>query len=87
MALVIKSKFNFSSYNLIKNVILDFGKCNPIKIDFGVDSMTKEIEKYFIEQYMKQYVRVLPGHWPDFKSKKEVDEWIYLINRVMKAMK
>lgn len=49
--------------------------------------MTKEIEKYFIEQYMKQDVRVLPGHWPDFKSKKEVNEWIQLINRVMKAMK
>ena len=56
MALVIKSKFNFSSYNLIKNVILDFGKCNPIKITFGRNgkvSMQQVIEAQIAEHQVQ----------------------------------
>lgn len=49
--------------------------------------MTKEIEKYFLDRYKQQEYRVLPGHWPDFKSKQEVDEWIETLNKVMAAMK
>lgn len=38
--------------------------------------MEDDVRKYFEEQYKKSKIRVVPGHWPDFKSKKEVDEWI-----------
>ena len=37
--------------------------------------MTKEVEEYFFERYEKCGFRVVPGHWPDFKSKEEVDKW------------
>ena len=38
--------------------------------------MTTEVSKYFQKQYKELGVRVVPGHWPDFKSKAEVDKWI-----------
>jgi L-arabinose isomerase len=38
--------------------------------------MNQEIETYFAEQYKKAKFTVVPGHWPDFKSKEEVDKWI-----------
>jgi len=36
----------------------------------------EEAGKYFLEQYQKASFRVVPGHWPEFRSKKEVDKWI-----------
>lgn len=36
----------------------------------------EEVRKYFHEEYNKINVRVVPGHWPNFKTKDEVDEWI-----------
>lgn len=45
--------------------------------------MTDEVKKYFFEKYGKSKVMVVPGHWPDFKTKEEVDEWIGFIERVM----
>ena len=38
--------------------------------------MTDEIKEYFIEKYKICDVKVVPGHWPDFKSKEEVNKWI-----------
>lgn len=38
--------------------------------------MKKEIEEYFVLKYKDANFRVVPGHWPDFKTKEEVDEWI-----------
>ena len=35
-----------------------------------------KIEDYFLEQYNKCGVRVVPGHWPEMRTKKDVDEWI-----------
>jgi hypothetical protein len=35
-----------------------------------------EIEEYFYAKYEKASFRVMPGHWPDFLSKEEVDLWI-----------
>lgn len=46
--------------------------------------MTKEVEKYFKEQYQKEKWRVVPGHWPNFESKEHVDRWIKLM-RSLKA--
>jgi len=38
--------------------------------------MTDAVWKYFWEKYRKCDFRVVPGHWPDFKSKEDVDKWI-----------
>ena len=38
--------------------------------------MTDEVWKYFWEKYRKCDFRVVPGHWPNFKSKEDVDKWI-----------
>jgi len=45
--------------------------------------MTDEVSEYFHRQYEKSKVRVVPGHWPKFKSKKQVDLWIKLINSMV----
>lgn len=37
--------------------------------------MDKSLEKYFFSKYKKANFRVVPGHWPDFKSKEEIDRW------------
>lgn len=42
--------------------------------------MSNEIYQYFMEKYKKSDFTVLPGHWPDFKSKEEVDKWFEIIN-------
>jgi len=41
-----------------------------------------EVEEYFIEQYKNSSIRVTPGHWPKFKTKEEVDEWLGALNKV-----
>ena len=38
--------------------------------------MEKEVSNYFFRKYEKASFRVPFGHWPDFQSKEEVDEWI-----------
>jgi hypothetical protein len=38
--------------------------------------MTNEIFEYFKKEYEKCRIKVVPYHWPDFKTKEEVDEWI-----------
>lgn len=40
--------------------------------------MTNEVYEYFKEKYEKTIFRVVPGSWPDFIDKKEVDDWIKL---------
>lgn len=35
-----------------------------------------DVREYFHQEYSKINVRVVPGHWPDFKTIKEVDRWI-----------
>lgn len=37
--------------------------------------MDKEVEQYFYEKYKKSKIKVVPGHWPNFKTKEEVDKW------------
>jgi hypothetical protein len=41
--------------------------------------MTNELKKYFFEQCKKNDIKVVPGHWPDFKTKEDVDKWINLM--------
>lgn len=48
--------------------------------------MTEDIKKYFFEQYKKQEFRVVPGHWPDFRTKKEVDDWISMMTGLCKLV-
>ena len=47
--------------------------------------MTDEIRKYFMEKYAECSFRIVPGHWPDFKSKEEVDEWVDTWEKIMIA--
>ena len=35
-----------------------------------------EIRKYFEDRYKELKIRVTPRHYPNFKTKKEVDRWI-----------
>jgi hypothetical protein len=35
-----------------------------------------EIRTYFHEKYKELNIRVTPGHYPNFKTKEEVDKWI-----------
>lgn len=44
--------------------------------------MKPEIAEYFGEKYKAQDIRVVPGHWPDFKSKEQVDEWIEMLQMI-----
>lgn len=41
-----------------------------------------EVRKYFYEEYQKINVRVTPGHYPNFKTKDEVDKWIDFMKKV-----
>ncbi|MCK9470703.1 MAG: hypothetical protein M0Q88_02990 [Bacilli bacterium] len=43
----------------------------------------EEARLYFIEEYQKQDFRVVPGHWPDFATKEDVDKWIDFQNKVL----
>ncbi len=45
----------------------------------------EEARKYFIEEYQKQNFRVVPGHWPDFATKEEVDKWIDMQKKMLAA--
>ena len=42
----------------------------------------EEVRKYFHEEYNKINVKVVPGHWPNFNTKDEVDEWIYHMKKL-----
>lgn len=44
--------------------------------------MTNEIFEYFKIKYKESNITVVPGHWPDFKSKEEIDKWI----KIMESM-
>jgi hypothetical protein len=44
--------------------------------------MTKEVSEYFREQDGKASFPVVPRHWPDFKSKEEVDKWLEMVQRM-----
>lgn len=43
-----------------------------------------EVRKYFYEEYAKINIQVVPGHWPNFKTKKEVDKWIECMKKLEK---
>lgn len=45
--------------------------------------MTKEVSEYFRDKYSKASFRVVPGHWPDFKSKEEVDKWVEMTQKMV----
>jgi len=47
--------------------------------------MTDEIKTYFMQRYKEASFRVVPGHWPDFKSKDEVNNWIGGMEKITEA--
>lgn len=46
-----------------------------------------EVTAYFFERYEKASFRVVPEHWPDFKTKEEVDEYIDTTEKIMAAFR
>ncbi|MCD3223813.1 hypothetical protein [Clostridium botulinum] len=48
--------------------------------------MNKEVRTYLDKQYSAANFTVVPGHWPDFKSKKQVDKWIKVNNSIMEEL-
>jgi len=55
------------------------------------DQKRDEVMAYFFERYEKASFRVVPGHWPDFQTKEEVDEYIdateKIIEKIMAAFR
>lgn len=47
----------------------------------------EEARRYFLEEYKKQDFRVAHGHWPDFATKEEVDQWIEGQNKMIGLMR
>lgn len=47
-----------------------------------VPTIDPEVEAYFNEQYEKVGIKVVPGHWPEMKTKADVDKWIKNIKLV-----
>lgn len=45
-----------------------------------------EIEEYFKVQYDKSGFRVVPGHWPEMKTKADVDEWISTMKKFWEVL-
>jgi len=43
--------------------------------------MEKEVHKYFIKKLKEERIRILPGHYPELKTKEEVDKWISIIKK------
>ena len=41
--------------------------------------MNAKVKAYFNEQYSKTGICVVPGHWPDFQTKQEVDRWLEIV--------
>ena len=46
-----------------------------------------EVTAYFFERYEKASFRVVPGHWPDFQTKEEVDEYIDATEKITAAFR
>jgi len=46
-----------------------------------------EVMAYFFKRYENASFRVVPGHWPDFQTKEEVDEYIDATDKIMVAFR
>lgn len=45
----------------------------------------EEARIYFIERYKESNFRVVPGHWPDFATVEEVDDWMEKHEKITQA--
>jgi hypothetical protein len=52
------------------------------KRESNIYKIAPEVEDYFIKQYAKSNVTVVPGHWPVMKTKEDVDRWISFIKKL-----
>ncbi|WP_161485925.1 hypothetical protein [Thermoanaerobacter sp. YS13] len=43
--------------------------------------MEREICKYFMKRLKEEKIQILPGHYPELKTKEEVDKWISIIKK------
>ena len=50
-----------------------------------IHNVSPDIEEYFLQQYEKQDMRVVPGHWLEMNTKQDVDKWIEGLNAMKKV--
>ncbi|MDT2759301.1 phage recombination protein Bet [Enterococcus xiangfangensis] len=50
------------------------------------ESDKNDVESYFNEQYEKLGIKVVPGHWPEMKTKEDVDNWINNLKMIDEAL-
>jgi len=43
--------------------------------------MEREIRKYFTKRLKEEEIQILPEHYPELKTKEEVDKWIRIIKK------
>ena len=53
--------------------------CNPLK--------ERRYKCHDFERYKDASFTVVPGHWPDFQTKEEVDEYIDATEKIMAAFR
>lgn len=46
-----------------------------------------DVMAYFFEKYEKANFSVVPGHWPDFKTKEEVDEYMDANEKIIEVFR
>jgi hypothetical protein len=46
--------------------------------------MERKIRKYFVKRLKEEGIQILPGHYPELKTKEEVDKWIRIIKKSFK---
>lgn len=45
-----------------------------------------EVMAYFRKRYSEAPFSVVPGHWPDFKTKQDVDDYIDATLKIIKTV-
>ncbi len=44
--------------------------------------MTQEVKDYATRKILESGIRMVPGHYPDFKSKAEADMWFKMVSLI-----
>lgn len=58
-------------------------KCKLCHDDPSRKPPVNPVMEYFFERYNNAGFRVVPGHWPEFQYREEIDEWIDVMGAVL----
>lgn len=61
-----------------KEVVIDIKNEDDVKYIINDPG----IREYFYKEYEKCNINVVPGHWPNFKTKGQVDRWISMTKKI-----